>query len=310
MHIRWYGRPLSGYGAKLSRDRLLGRVRKDLDAWGFRSRVVATQGAYGGIDVGFCEILTLVCDDGFEAGLEDVLCITDWSVPSRGQREEGLRPQGVTGLLLPDDVVFNAEQSLSAEQFKELGTWMDLRIRPGADNNSVTRLAAVDGVLAGELAMVGAAWRLPLTDLRTYVVIRLLEATMGSDHHYAVLRPVREAGRAYALVTRYFYEIGVFAVFAICRFADETEKLIMDLLGRWSATSAALGCARRRLCFLLNLSPLRAFNGMAPYALLDPSVTAQGVRQLMDDIEVDEVNHLMDRPWQCLRKRVPHELLL
>ena len=121
----------------------------------------------------------------------------------------------------------------------------------------------------------------------------------------AALEPLRSAGEAYAAVGRYVYDLGILVTAALFPYSAALEERTQRLLGELRPSRAHLDAARRAFAFQLRLAlSASQVHALAPYALVDPTVTVADLDRLVDDIGLDEIEALLASGPSLFRKVV------
>jgi len=303
-----YVRPVANLATKVALDHSIMQRRTDLDRWAFPRGLYVSHSVFGSITAGFHEFVTVAAREADESSTEEAL--NQARQTTRLALELDARralPRGLSGLLM-------AYQDLGRitapdSDYQPLTSW-DCLADAGLVFPAQLALVLDEEVAQGELSLVGRAWRLPALDVHHYCVVQLLEQLLGSDEPFAAVRPLRESGDIYATVNRYLYDIGVLVIAVITSYdpqiGPQVEALLTDFEPGEDDVDAARAAIRFRWRFGQAGAPPHA---MAPYALLDHSVTLDEMERVLDGIGIDDLMAVHLQPSAPLRRRLSDGLV-
>lgn len=304
MNTAVFIRPVEGYAAKLVLDQAIAERRHDLDRWSFTRGIYVSHSVFGSLQSGFSEFVSLTThrDNPDPCLVAQALAQANQTVratqPPIGTPAPRPRPRGFSRLLVADQDF--DECQLPHGAYEPLRTWRDVERRAV---NDPPRLETTEAVADGRLCILGRAWPLHSADLRSYLSVRLLEHMLGSTEESAALRPLRDNGDAYAAVGRFVYDLGVLVVAVLGSFATPLATHTQLLLDSVRPTTEQLDAAKRDFWFQFSLGQSASgLHALAPFALLDPSVSAADLRQLVDEIRLDEVAAILTSNWVTVRR--------
>jgi hypothetical protein len=293
-------RPVEDYPSKLALDAAIAQRRADVNRWSFERGAYVSHAVFGSLGRGFHEFVSIHSRDLDPATVAAALRTAEQTARLAALRQPAPRPRGFAALLVTEPDL--GEYRPVASPYAPLRSWDQLRPHtvPRAP-----RICLAGDVQDGQLAIVGRAWRLRADTVRRYVAIRLLEQLLGSTDPGAALEPLRSAGEAYAAVGRYVYDLGILVTAALFPYSAALEERTQRLLGELRPSRAHLDAARRAFAFQLRLAlSASQVHALAPYALVDPTVTVADLDRLVDDIGLDEIEALLASGPSLFRKVV------
>lgn len=298
-----YVRSVAGYGSKLRLDRSIADQRRDLDRWSFGQGMYVSHAVFGSLQSGFHEFVSVTARRAEPAAVAAALERADQTARVALEERPDApppRPRGFAKLLLADQDF--GPGGLNTDAYVLLRDWKQLLPRAVTDTPQIATTERIDD---GGLAVMGRMWHLRTLDLRTYLTARLAELVFGSTEPGAVLRPLRDSGDVYAAFARHLYDLGVLVVAVLGAHSENLAGRTQGLIEAAQPTARDLTSAKGNFWFQFRLGESSSsIHALAPYALIDPTVTASGLEQLLDSIELHELTAVLASQGRPIRKMV------
>jgi hypothetical protein len=304
------------YHTKLVADAVFSIQRPLLDAWSAAHGLVVTCSAVGNVHLGFHQLVQIIHSEPHWVQDDEVL---SWITSSGGLLHMAragalLHPPGVVGMVLRvplDNKETERELLVAAGRrflpYKEFlrQDWVSGR-RPGSDSLA---LNTAEPPSEGEPCLMGLMWRVAATaTLRTYVAIKIAELAFGSDDHHSALRPLRDSGEIYSIISRYLFETDVFVLAGAGTYSPSKYHRAAKTLINFDYLDSTLGHAKKTFASRLIMTDSHVrLHRLGSYIMIDPDVTEEYLVELANEVTADEIRSILSgQQWPLIRRIDEH----